>query len=756
MEKNQKWLTKFIADSRAREHASETMSIEEAMFSVFTETVSASAVLPNIFYQRYQGSYKNRSYEVWGFQKSLQDDILEYNVFICDFLFSETVTNALKTDIDSDINKATNFIEYTLNGSLEQSINDFHDIRHTINDIATSESKYGLASLNIFYLTNNQLKNIEKLIEVVSFKDNQYEARIHYWDLIRWGEVVSSKSKREPISFDFESLSHKVKLISLENNTKDIKTHVGIIPTQLLFDLYSMYNVRLLENNVRVHLQRKNNQDMGKTLIDEPEMFVSYNNGLSATCKKMNIDPEGYAQSVEDFQIVNGGQTTATIYYTKTNRNTRDLCDLSKSFVQIKITEVPSKSLHEELVPKVSQYSNTQNAIKKSDFYATDPKFIFTEKFTKQKYVRPPDSKQNIFYYFERMSGQYNEEMKRQGNPGTRARKEFEIKYPKDLRFDKLDLARWSNLINDLPHFANTGKEKSFDVFIKETKDFKPTPFWITSVIGAGEIFKHTRKIYGYANRKTAPLFLGEKTDVTLGQSVSIFVVSYIDYLSKGLFGFHKVYDYTIPIEEMDPLIRELMDQIYHVVLKKGGASAQEQSKTEAMWSHLKQNVKVDPSILKPYLITLEEKKRLSQFKADSQIEFFKIADQYLSNGAKELVSLNDFIKTSPDIEYTDRKVFERIFKRIENREMNLKQSDFETINEIVMQANKLGFERVNKQNSLSAYDTFDLKSKFDQIETLLDKEEEELPDHFKDLIENYKISKEMKGEELLTLNKYL
>ena len=756
MEKNQKWLNKFIADSRAREHASETMSIEEAMFSVFTETVSASAILPNIFYQRYQGSYKNRSYEVWGFQKSLQDDILEYNIFICDFQFSEEVANALKADIESSINKVTNFIEYTLNGSLEQSINDYHEIHHTINDIATTEAKYGLAALNIYYLTNKQIKNIEKLSETAYFKHNQYEARIHYWGLTRWGEVISSKSKREPISFDFDRLSHKVKLISLENNTKDIKTHVGIIPTQLLFDLYSRYNVRLLENNVRVHLQRKNNQDMGKSLINEPEMFVSYNNGLSATCKKLEINNQGYARSIEDFQIVNGGQTTATIYYTKTNRNTRDSCDLSKSFVQIKITEVPSKSHHEELVPKVSQYSNTQNAVKKSDFYATDPKFIFTEKFTKQNYVRPLDSKQNIFYYFERMSGQYNEEMKRQGNPGTRARKEFEIKYPKALRFDKLDLARWANLINDLPHFANTGKEKSFDVFIKGTKDFKPSPFWIKSVIGAGEIFKHSRKLYGYANRKTTHLFLGEKTDVTLGQSVSIFVVSYIDYLSKGLFGFHKIYDFTIAIEELDLIIRKLMEQIYHVVLKKGGASAQEQSKTEAMWTHLKNSVNVNPSILSPYMITAEEKKRLEEFKVDSQIEFFKIADRYLCNGAKEIVALNDFIKTNSEIDYTDRKVFERIFKRIDNKVMNLKLSDFETINEIVLQANKLGFGKVNKHNTLPAYDSFNLSSKFDQIEALLDKEEESLPNQLKDIIENYKISKEIKGEELLTINKFL
>jgi hypothetical protein len=756
MEKNQKWLNKFIADSRAREHASETMSIEEAMFSVFTETVSASEILPNIFYQKYQSTHKNRPYEVWGFQKSFHDDILEYSVFICDFLFSDYITHALKNDIESSIKRVSNFIEFTLEDSFSNAINDFHDIQHTIEDVRISEEKYGLSSLNIFFLTNKQIKNIENLPEIQIFKNNDYEARIHYWDLTRWGEVVSSKTKREPISFHFENLSYKVKFISMENNIKDIKTHIGIIPTQLLFDLYSRYNVRLLENNVRVHLQRKNNQDMGKTLIKEPEMFVSYNNGLSATCKELKVDKEGYAEFIDDLQIVNGGQTTATIYYTKTNRNTREECNLSKSFVQIKITEVPSKIHHEELVPKVSQYSNTQNAIKKSDFYATNPKLIFTEKFTKQHYVRPPDSKQNIFYYFERMSGQYNEELKRQGNPGTRARKEFEIKYPKDLRFDKLDLARWANLIDDLPHYANTGKEKSFEVFIKESNDYQISPFWIKSVIGAGEVFKYTRTLYGYSNRKSTPLFLGEKTDVTLGQTVSIFVVSYIDYLSKGLFSFHKIFDFSIKTSQLEPIIRELMEAIYYAVLKKGGASAQEQSKTESMWIHLKNNLKIDPSKLKEYLITPEEKMRLSEFKADSQVEFFKLADRYLKQGARELVALNDFIKITTDIEYTERKVFERIFKRIDNLEMNLKLSDFETINEIILQANKHGFFNVKKESSIAAYIEFELSSKIKDLEKLIDSEEEDISLELRDIIESFKISKQMKGSELITLSKAL
>jgi hypothetical protein len=354
------------------------------------------------------------------------------------------------------------------------------------------------------------------------------------------------------------------------------------------------------------------------------------------------------------------------------------------------------------------------------------------------------------------MSGQYNEELKRQGNPGTRARREFEIKYPKDLRFDKLDLARWANLIDDLPHHANTGKEKSFEVFIKESSDFKLTPFWIKSVIGAGEVFKYTRTLYGYSNRKSSPLFLGEKTDVTLGQTVSIFVVSYIDYLSKGLFSFHKIFDFSTKTSQLEPIIRELMEAIYHAVLKKGGASAQEQSKTESMWANLKNNLKIDPSKLKEYLITPEEKMRLSEFKADSQVEFFKLADRYLKQGAHELVALNDFIKITTDIEYTDRKVFERIFKRIDNLEMNLKLSDFETINEIILQANKLGFFNVRKERSILAYIGFDLSTKIKDIEKLIDSEEEDISLELRDIIESFKISKQMKGSELITLSKAL
>jgi hypothetical protein len=49
-------------------------------------------------------------------------------------------------------------------------------------------------------------------------------------------------------------------------------------------------------------------------------MFLAFNNGLAATAEEIEIgmsENGGFVvKSVNDFQIVNGGQTTASIYHT--------------------------------------------------------------------------------------------------------------------------------------------------------------------------------------------------------------------------------------------------------------------------------------------------------------------------------------------------------------------------------------------------------------------------------------------------------
>ena len=728
MEKSQKWLNKFISDSQRRELVSDTMSIEESMFSVFTEAIETSDQIPNIIYQRYKGRISNKEWEIWGVQKSADNDIIEYNLFICNFSKDTNVQNELKSNIDSNLKRALNFVEFTLNKRID-TINDFHEITNLINDILINEKRYGISAIRIYYLTNHVIKNIDRFGEEFEIKGTDYKCFVNYWDLTRWGEVISSKTKREPISFNFKDLSYKVNFLKLNNDISEINTYLGIIPTQLLFDLYSRYNVRLLENNVRVHLQRKNNSEMGKTLINDAEMFVSYNNGISATCKEFKLDSDGTAISIEDLQIVNGGQTTATIYYTKVNRNTRDLCDLTKSFVQIKVTEVPNKKDHEKLVPKISEYSNTQNAIKKSDFYATNPILIYSEKKCKQKFQKRKGAKSNVFYYFERMNGQYNEELKRQGNPNTVARREFEKKFPKELKFDKLDLARWANLIDGFPHIANTGKENSFKKFIDRSKDFKPSEFWLENVIGAGEIFKLARNLYGYSNRKKYPLILGEETDVTLGQSITCFVVSYLSFSTKGLFSFHKVYDFSIDLDEFELILKDLIKVIYKVVLEKGGASAQEQSKSEKMWEYVKFNTPFNKNRLLKYSIPEKEKVRLNSLKETGDQEYFILAEKLLKDNCREVASLTHFLKSNNSFDYTTSKSIERIFKRIQNKEMKITLDNLRTLDNMIIESNKLGFNKVNKVFKIEGYENFSLANKIDNIKDLLEEEDEDIPD---------------------------
>ena len=85
-------------------------------------------------------------------------------------------------------------------------------------------------------------------------------------------------------------------------------------------------------------------------------MFFAYNNGITATAEsvKTKKTPTGLIIThLKNLQIVNGGQTTASIYAaSKTSTNS-----LENVFVQMKLSLVePEKAL--EVVPKISEFAN--------------------------------------------------------------------------------------------------------------------------------------------------------------------------------------------------------------------------------------------------------------------------------------------------------------------------------------------------------------------------------------------------------------
>ena len=92
------------------------------------------------------------------------------------------------------------------------------------------------------------------------------------------------------------------------------------MPGETLAKIYEKFGNRLLEKNVRVFLQARKksvNDGIKTTIENEPGMFFCYNNGLTATaCNiKKSLTNHGIAiDIIDDFQVVNGGQTTASIF----------------------------------------------------------------------------------------------------------------------------------------------------------------------------------------------------------------------------------------------------------------------------------------------------------------------------------------------------------------------------------------------------------------------------------------------------------
>ena len=107
--------------------------------------------------------------------------------------------------------------------------------------------------------------------------------------------------------------------------------YLTVLPGSVLAELYDEYGSRLLELNVRAYLQLGGqvNRGMRKTLMTEQSMFLPYNNGISATADAVETAkaPDGsmVLTKITGLQIVNGGQTMASIHRAKKNRRREHL-----------------------------------------------------------------------------------------------------------------------------------------------------------------------------------------------------------------------------------------------------------------------------------------------------------------------------------------------------------------------------------------------------------------------------------------------
>ncbi|MGY3212475.1 AIPR family protein [Mucilaginibacter sp. HD30] len=264
-----------------------------------------------------------------------------------------------------------------------------------------------------------------------------------------------TEGSAEPIIISFDP---PLPAIQAADDAGIFKSFLAVIPARLLVNFYHSYSSRLLERNVRSFLQFKGvNKQLKDTIINEPEKFIAYNNGLTITATAADISQSGgiaMISTLTDFQIVNGGQTTASIYFTN-----KDGVDISKVNVTAKINIVnpDDRDSLDDLISKISQYSNSQNKVSSVDLNSRSPHLVKIKKLS-ESITDPSGTK----WFFERIRGDFNTLLRIYPNQ----KPQIERNYPKSKRLSKEQVAKYYVAWGTSPFLVRKGGEKVFRDFM--------------------------------------------------------------------------------------------------------------------------------------------------------------------------------------------------------------------------------------------------------------------------------------------------
>ena len=328
-----------------------------------------------------------------------------------------------------------------------------------------------LDKIRIFVLSNG----VTQMKQLNATEINGIPAKFEIWDIERLFRGMQSGLPRDEIEVDFEEMfGEAVPCLTLSQLPNDYTVHLAILSGDMIYRLYDEYGPRLLELNVRSFLQARGkvNRGIRDTLRDEPERFMAYNNGISMTVDELTtiVLPDGRPaiKSARGLQVVNGGQTTASIHRAKK----QDGADISSVFVPAKITTVVGETL-DQLVPKISQYANTQNVIQMADFSANDPFHVEIERLSQAIWCPGEQGR----WFYERARGQYQVAKARIATTPARTRR-FNEQTPPTRKFTKTDLAKFITCWNQKPDLVSRGAQKNFDAFMQDLRVGKE-PDWL-------------------------------------------------------------------------------------------------------------------------------------------------------------------------------------------------------------------------------------------------------------------------------------
>ncbi len=419
---------------------------------------------------------------------SIPDEDSRIDLVITEHFSTVEPSKVALADIEKLMNQAFRFFRTTINGRYKQ-LEPGSDQHAMLSDICTRKDDYD--RVQIILITNGLL--VQRKEKAWKREFENYKIYLDVWDLERIRRFRSNGANHESIHVDLSDFNTEgISCVSISDETLGYSSCVSIIPGVLLHDWYDDFGSQLLELNVRSYLQAKGKINKGilESLIKEPHHFLAYNNGITIVAEELIFNSDkSRILSIKGLQIVNGGQTTASIHRAKKENH----ADLEHVYVQAKITVVPASEF-EFMVPLISRYSNTQNKVNEVDLGANNSYHVGVERVAKRTWVPGEQS----MWFYERTRGSYQTEKSLTATT-TAQKTNFDRKNPVSQRLTMEDLARYSNIWNGLPHIVSKGGQKNFTRFMesipKVERDWEPSSEEFKMIISKAILYRKTQEI---------------------------------------------------------------------------------------------------------------------------------------------------------------------------------------------------------------------------------------------------------------------
>lgn len=480
----------LMADIRREADASGVLMVE-AFFDQMTARLTEAGELEaadRAFYQSGEGAQRLR---IDGYAGDPRDSDGVLGLIVCDFVDSDELQTIGKADVPPILNPLIRFLKKARTAEFRDALNEVNPAFQVSDMIIATWSQ--VTKVKLILVSNRQYIGRDDAVKLQEL--DAVPVTWSVWDLARFERFDRSGQAREDVIIDFAGdFGAPLPALKASQTGAALESYLLIMPGQQLAAIYDVWGARLLEANVRTFLQAraKTNKGIQKTIKDEPELFFPYNNGLSATAEHVHCvqTDSGLAiSSIGNLQIVNGAQTTGSIHAAL--RSARE--QLANVFVQMKLTVVPPDR-SEEIVPKISEYANTQNKVNAADFFSNHPFHIRIEQFSRHLiFAAREGERHDNKWFYERSRGQFiNERGRRTGSD----QRKFDLEYPKVQLFSKTDLAKFENSAMGLPHIVSRGAQKNFALFAKDIgeawskNEAKYDELWYRRLIAKAILFR--------------------------------------------------------------------------------------------------------------------------------------------------------------------------------------------------------------------------------------------------------------------------